>query len=282
MGVTGTDVAKEAADVILTNDNFATITSAIEEGRAVFDNLRKFITYIFSSNVPEILPFMFAAMLNIPLALKVKQILAIDLGTDLLPALALGIEQPEPDVMQHPPRKRSQRLVNQGLLVRSFLWLGMIEAALCYLGFYFVMQWADYPFWDSIPVISNLINLWNVHPEQQVAMARTVFYAGVVMAQVGNIFACRTERNRGRRLGWLSNRLLLMGVGVEIAILLALIYFPPVDHLFELLPLPIVTWVGLGFYPLVLYSLDWIRKGIVRWREPSLSPNHAISEKEVI
>ena len=109
MGLVGTDVAKEAADVILTNDNFSTIARAIEEGRTVYDNLRKFTTYIFSSNVPEILPFILTALLTptvMPLALGVKQILAIDLGTDLFPALALGSENPEPDVMQRPPRRK--------------------------------------------------------------------------------------------------------------------------------------------------------------------------------
>jgi magnesium-transporting ATPase (P-type) len=112
MGLVGTDVAKEAADVILTNDNFSTIARAIEEGRTVFDNLRKFTTYIFSSNVPEIMPFIMTALLTpqvMPLALGVKQILAIDLGTDLFPALALGSENPEPDVMMRPPGARPSR-----------------------------------------------------------------------------------------------------------------------------------------------------------------------------
>ena len=106
--------------MIMTNDNFASIIAAIEEGRAVYDNLRKFITYIFSSNVPEILPFFLTALFQIPLALTVLQILAIDLGTDLFPALALGTEKPEPDVMKHPPRRRDQPLIDGGLLCASF------------------------------------------------------------------------------------------------------------------------------------------------------------------
>ena len=99
MGIVGTDVAKEAADVILTNDNFDAIVSAIEEGRAIYDNIRKFITYIFSSNVAEVVPFLATAAFGIPLALNVRQILAIDMGTDILPALALGIEKPEAGIM---------------------------------------------------------------------------------------------------------------------------------------------------------------------------------------
>src|SRR5262249_43077205 len=119
-----------------TNDNFAAIVSAIREGRAVYDNLRKFITYIFASNIPEIIPFILAALFNIPLALTVAQILAIDLGTDLLPALALGAEPPEPRVMQQAPPRRGQPLLDGKLFTRAFLWLGLLETALCYAGFF--------------------------------------------------------------------------------------------------------------------------------------------------
>ena len=124
MGIVGTDVSKEAADIILTDDHFASITKAIEEGRAVYDNIRKFMTYIFSSNVPEILPFILTAMFRIPLALTVMQILAIDLGTDLFPALALGTEKPEPDIMKRPPRRRNQPLVRPGAAAARLLVAG--------------------------------------------------------------------------------------------------------------------------------------------------------------
>src|SRR6185436_16724661 len=134
MGKTGTDVAREAADVILTNDNFGAIVDAVKEGRAIFRNIRKFITYILASNVPEIMPFVLTALFNQPLALTVAQILAIDLGTDLLPSLALGAEKPEPDVMKSPPRRRDQELVN-GRLVARAVWLGLVETVLCYAGF---------------------------------------------------------------------------------------------------------------------------------------------------
>ncbi len=127
MGIIGTDVAKEAADIILTNDNFGSIAAAIEEGRAIYDNIRKFITYIFSSNVSEVLPFLLTSAFGIPPALTIRQILAIDMGTDILPALALGSEKPEPDIMKYPPR-RSQPLLDKGLLTRSFLWLGLARS----------------------------------------------------------------------------------------------------------------------------------------------------------
>lgn len=285
MGVIGTDVAKEAADIILTNDNFAAIVRAVEEGRAVFDNLRKFITYIFSSNVPEVLPFILTDLftpLRLPLALQVKQILAIDLGTDLLPALALGTEQPEPDVMKRPPRRRTQPLVDRSLLGRAFLWLGLIETVLCYLGFLFVYKWVDLAPW--LPYHDALFaGLRHLPYETRYHLAVTVFYTGVVMAQVGNAFACRTERNRGRSLGWLGNRSLLLGIGAEMVILLGLIYFPPLARLFEHRPLPPILWLGLCLYPLVIYSLDWIRKWVLRWRENTLKSSNTDShQKEVV
>lgn len=265
MGMVGTDVAKEAADVILTDDNFSDFVSAIEEGRAIYDNLRKFITYIFSSNVPEVLPFILTALFDIPLALLVIQILAIDLGTDLLPALALGTEKPEPDVMRRPPRRRNQPLLDRHLIMRSFLWLGMIEALLCYTGFFlvYVMAGAITPGFLP-PSLLELLPDLSVDPASLYLLAVTTFHAGVVMSQVGNAFACRTEKARGRHLGWLSNRFLLVGVFVEILIILILIYFPPLAEIFNHVPMPSYFWIGLALYPFVLYSLDWIRKGIVR------------------
>ncbi len=281
MGLVGTDVAKEAADVILTNDNFSTIARGIEEGRTVYDNLRKFTTYIFSSNVPEILPFILTALLTpqvMPLALGVKQILAIDLGTDLFPALALGSEKPEPDVMQRPPRRKSQPLVDGPLLRRAFLWLGMIEAGLCFLAFYFIHTWVDLPIFQNIHTL-----IFSVVPHSgQHDLAITVYYAGVVLAQVGNAFACRTERNRGRSLGWLSNPALLRGIGIDIIILMGLIYFPPLARIFGHQPLPPVLWLGLVTFPVILYSLDWVRKMVLRWRERWVQSviNSSVSKEE--
>jgi magnesium-transporting ATPase (P-type) len=266
MGITGTDVAKEAADVVLTDDNFAAIASAIEEGRAVYDNLRKFTTYIFASNVPEVLPFLLSALLNLPLALTVTQILAIDLGTDLLPALALGTEPPEKSVMQRPPRRRDAPWLDRGLLARAFLWLGPIEAVLCFAGFFAVYVLAGYtdllhlPRVDWLPFAQRLA----MPAGRDYILATTVFHAGVVMAQVGNAFACRTEKARGRQLGWLRNRFLLAGVAAEIVLILLLIYVPPLAERFEHLPLPAAWWAVLAVYPFVPYSLDRLRKSVAR------------------
>ncbi len=264
MGVTGTDVAREAADIVLTDDNFAAIINAVEEGRGVYDNIRNFITYILASNIPEVLPFALASLLNIPLALTVAQILAIDLGTDLLPGLALGAEAPEPAIMERPPRARSQPLIDRRLIERS-LWLGGIEVLLCYAGFFAVYYTAGYtdlldlPRRDWIPFEARLAT-----PAGQVyALATTVFFAGVVAAQIGNVLTCRKETAGVHRLGWLSNRLLLGAIAVEVLLAVALIYLPPLARLFEHLPLPADYWIGLGAFGPILYVLDRIRKSLV-------------------
>ncbi|MCX6071533.1 MAG: HAD-IC family P-type ATPase [Chloroflexi bacterium] len=266
MGRIGTDVAKEAADLVLTNDDFSGISLAMEEGRAVYDNLRKSSTYVFASNVPEVIPFILTAQFGFPLALTVAQILAIDLGTDIFPALALGAEPPETDVMRRPPRRRNARLLDSRLYIRAFLWLGMIEAALCCAAFALVYTAFGYGNVLGLPSwawLERLNQLWL--PAGQVhLMASTVFFAGVVMAQLGNAFACRTERARGGRLAWLGNRSLVFGVAVEIVIALSLIYVPGLQSAFRLVPLPPAAWLGLILFAPAVYALDWIRKSVVR------------------
>jgi len=263
MGITGTDVAKEAADVILTNDNFAAIVTAIQEGRTVYANLRKFVTYIFASNIPEIAPFLLTALFNIPLALTVAPILAIDLGTDLLPALALGAEQPEPNSMRQAPRRRGQPLLDGKLFSRAFLWLGLIEAALCYAAYFSVYYLST--LLTLLPTDwQPLVQQWTASASTPAALATTVFFAGVILAQVGNAFACRTERDRGRSLGWFSNRFLLLSIAIEVLLALILIYYPPLAQIFGLAPLPLIYWLGLGLFAPALYGFDRVRKSITR------------------
>jgi len=268
MGIVGTDVAKEAADIILTQDDFGAITAAIEEGRGVYDNIRKFITYIFSSNIPELMPFIVKANLPlIPLALSVRQILAIDLGTDMFPALALGMEKPEPDVMKRPPRPRNQPLLDRGLLSRAF-WLGMIESILCFAGFLMIFILSGHT--DKIGLsflggLSESINFkLSLSFNEAMILAATVYHAGVVTSQVGNALACRSDRTRSSSLGWLSNRYLWIGILIELLGIVSIIYVPSLARIFNHTPLPAWMWIGLGLNALVLYSIEWIRKAIVR------------------
>ena len=269
MGIVGTDVAKEAADIILTQDDFGAITAAIEEGRGVYDNIRKFITYIFSSNIPEIMPFIVTASLPlIPLALSVRQILAIDLGTDMFPALALGMEKPEPDVMKLPPRPRSQPLLDRGLLTRSF-WLGAIESLLCFAGFFSIFIFSGHANEVGVGFLAPLANMvdfgFSLSLPQATIFAATVYHAGVVTAQVGNALACRSDRTRGSNLGWLSNKYLWFGILIELLGIVSIIYVPFFAGIFNHAPLPAWMWVGLGLNTLVIYSMEWIRKAIMRW-----------------
>jgi magnesium-transporting ATPase (P-type) len=265
MGIVGTDVAKEAADIILTQDDFGAITTAIEEGRAIYDNIRKFITYIFSSNVPELMPFIVKANFPlVPLALSVRQILAIDLGTDMFPALALGMEKPEPDVMKRPPRRRNQPLIDRGLLWRAFGWLGMIEAALCFAGFLSIFILSGHVDEIGLPFLAQLsvpIN-WRLSLSfgQAILVATTVYHAGVVMAQVGNALACRSARARSSSLGWLSNRYIWIGIMIELLAIFAMIYVPILARIFNHVSLPGWFWFGLALNAPVLYSIEWIRK----------------------
>lgn len=266
MGIIGTDVAKEAADVIITNDDFSAIADALEEGRALFDNLRKFARYIFASNVPEIAPFVLTALLNIPLALKVQHILAIDLGTDLLPALALGAEPPEPNVMHRPPRRRDDPLLKRQHLRQSLLWLGVIETALCYAGFllvYLAFDHAELVHLPRQPWLVEINPLVLPLPEVE-RLARTVFLAGVVTAQIGNAFACRTADDEGGAPPLISNPPLLYGLLVEAALILALVYLPPLRSTFDLYPLPPLLWGWLVLYAPLIYALDWLRRFVTR------------------
>jgi magnesium-transporting ATPase (P-type) len=268
MGVVGTDVAKEAADIILTQDDFGAIIAAIEEGRGVYDNIRKFITYIFSSNIPELMPFIVKANFPLmPLALSVRQILAIDLGTDMFPALALGMEKPEPDVMQRLPRPRNQPLLDRGLLWRA-LWLGMIEASLCFAGFLSIFIFSGFANKIGLAFLAPLADLvggrLDLTFEQAVALAATVYHAGVVTAQIGNALACRSDRTRNSAIGWLSNKYLWIGILVELLGIISIIYVPFLADIFKHVPLPAWMWCGLALNAIILYSIEWIRKTVVR------------------
>lgn len=284
MGIIGTDVAKEAADVIITNDNFAAIVRAISEGRAVYDNIRKFITYIFASNVPEFLPFMFTALARVPLALTVRQILAIDMGTDILPALALGMEKPEPAVMKRKPRRRDHPLIDTKLILRSFLWLGLIEAALCYSGFYFVYTFLGDGLILNVPWLKGVVDsgllppLWAMPKDYVHAVAITTFHAGVVTAQIGNAFASRSERELGHHLGWFSNPLLWLGVIFETFLIFLLIYARPLAEAFQHERLPYIFWVGLFLYAPVLYGLERMRKTLLRFLSRLTEPRRVDDE----
>ncbi len=246
-------MAKEAAAMILTDDNFASIVSAIEEGRAVYANIRKFVTYILASNIPEGVPFVAFILFKIPLPLTVMQILAVDLGTDLVPALGLGTEPPEPGIMDQPPRPRSKRLIDRPLLLRAYCFLGMIEAAASMAAFFFVYWQSG---WRPGMPMADSGTLY--------ITATTMTLAGIVASQVGNVFACRTERESVFRAGFFANRLVLWGVAAEFCIIMLLIHTPLLQTVFGLAPLNKGAWLFLCIFPPLMLLLEEVRKRFVR------------------
>ncbi|MGE3537514.1 MAG: cation-translocating P-type ATPase [Candidatus Tectimicrobiota bacterium] len=267
MGLGGTDVAKEAADMVLADDNFASIVNAVEEGRAVYANIKKFVLYILTSNTPEAVPFVLFALSGgrIPLALTVMQVLSIDLGTDIVPALALGVEPPEPGIMDHPPRRLSEHVITRALLLRAYAWLGLIQSVAAMAAFYglywtqgFWGQWLDLP--------AN-------GPVYRMATAMTL--AAVVATQIGNLFAQRTEYASVLSVNPWSNPWLWVGVATELGLLVLLLYTPWLQHLFDTAALPPVYWLALGALMPVLLLADEGRKALRRrrlWRRRQTSP----------
>ena len=249
MGIAGTDVAKEAADLILLDDNFASIVAAIEEGRAVFENIRKFLTYILSSNIPELVPYLAFMLFRIPLPLTIIQILAVDLGTDMLPALALGAEKPDPDVMSRPPRARSERLLSWGLIARAYLFLGVLEAAAAMAVFFFVLDAAGWHY-GELPGKTDPLYL----------QATSACLAAIVVAQVANVFLCRHPLESSLSFGLLSNPLILLGIAVELGLILLIVYTPAGNWLFGTAPLGAEVWVLAVVFAVAMWVLEEARK----------------------
>ena len=207
MGITGTDVAKEAASMILTDDNFASIVNAVEEGRAVYANIHKFCSYIFTSNTPEAIPFIFFVLSGglIPLALTVMHILAIDLGTDMVPALALGAEPPEPGIMKRPPRSLKSHVIDRSMLLRAYGYLGIPQGLIAMLAFFY-MYWTN-GFPGQIFGLPSSGSLY--------VAATSLTLASVVFTQIGNVFAQRTEKISTFKLNLFSNKLIWLGTSLR-------------------------------------------------------------------
>ncbi|MFP5403957.1 MAG: cation-translocating P-type ATPase [Gammaproteobacteria bacterium] len=255
MGVAGTDVAKEAADLILLDDNFASIVAAIEEGRAVFDNLRKFLTYILSSNIPELVPYLAFVLFRIPLPLTIIQILVVDLGTDMLPALALGAEKPDPAVMKRPPRAAKERLLSWSLLARAYLFLGVMEAAAALAVFFWVLDAAGWRYGETLARTAPLY-----------LEATTACLATIVVTQMVNLFLCRHPRKSSLAFGLLDNPLILFGIAAEIVLILFVVYTPAGHWLFGTAPLGIEVWLVALALAIAMGMTEEMRKAWLRHR----------------
>jgi magnesium-transporting ATPase (P-type) len=246
MGKSGTDVAREAATMVLTDDDFASIVSAVEAGRRVYDNVRKFIVYIFAHATPEVVPFLIYAISggNMPLPLTVMQILAIDLFTETLPALALGREAPEPGLMQRPPRARSENVISSLMLVRAWGVMGGVSALLVSVVFLATLLAGGWTFGADVGT-GHLHLVWQ--------QATTMTFLGIVACQVGTAMAARTQTVSLLTIGLTTNRLLLWGIAFELFFAAGVVIIEPLQVIFGtavpqawelllLLPFPFLVW----------------------------------------
>ncbi|MDQ2909614.1 MAG: HAD-IC family P-type ATPase, partial [Actinomycetota bacterium] len=273
MGESGTDVAREAATMILTDDNFASIVAAVEAGRRVYDNVRKFILYIFAHATPEVVPFLVFALSGgaVPLPLTVLQILAIDLGTETLPALALGREPGEPGLMERPPRGRGEGVISREMLLRAWGFMGGISAALVLGGFLLVLLRAGWTPGDSVAAGSPLHHTY--------LQATTMTFAGIVACQVGTAFAARTSSASLRSVGLWSNRLLLWGIVFELVFAGALLYLPPLQDVFGTTSLPPLDLLLLTVFPIVVWGADELRRLHLRRASASASQQGKLEKR---
>lgn len=254
MGEGGTDVARAAAVMVLLDDSFASIVAAVELGRAVYQNIRRFLVYLFSHNLAELAPILAATVIGFPLVpLSALQVLAIDLGSDVLPALALGAELPEADTMNRPPSPPSEHLFSWSV-VRRFLFLGSIQSAGVVFAFFWRIHTGHMPFasFDA------------ANPTYREALTMT--QAGIVVSQFFNSFAVRTERESILRAGIWSNPRLVVAGGIALGIMASISYVPLLQSVFHTAPLKVSDWLIIVGFGLLLLLAEEGRKAWNRRR----------------
>jgi P-type Ca2+ transporter type 2C len=256
MGRGGTDVARAASVMVLLDDSYASIAAAVELGRAVYENIRRFLVYLFSHNLAELTPILAATFVGFPLPpLTALQVLAIDLGSDVMPALALGAERPEPGTMDRPPRPPAEHLFSWPV-VRRFLFLGTIQSIGVVFAFFWRIHTAHLPFAAYTP--ANL-----PHNPTAVATYRealTMTQAGIVVSQFFNSFTVRTSRESVLRAGLLSNPPLIAAGFFGLGIMAAISYLPALQAVFHTAPLQLSDWLLLTFFGVLLLVADEARK----------------------
>jgi magnesium-transporting ATPase (P-type) len=258
MGRSGTDVAREASTMVLTDDDFATIVVAIEAGRQVYDNVRKFIQYIFAHATPEVAPFLVFALAGgaIPLPLTVLQLLAFDVGSETLPSLALGRDPIEPGIMGRPPRPRSEGVIQGPMLVRAWLFLGAMVAGLSLAGFFYVLAEAGWHSGDPTGAGHPLHHAY--------LQATTMTFLGMIFGQIGTAFAVRTRRASLFSIGVFSNRYLLGAIVAELLLAAVFVYAPPLQSLLGTAALPVHDLALLLPYPFIVWGADELRRWLLR------------------
>lgn len=252
MGVSGTDVAREAADIVLLDDSYASIIRSVKLGRGVYDNVRKFVVYVFTHNWAELIPYLLYGLLAIPLPLLAVQILAIDLIIDVPPSLALSREPPEEGVMDRPPRSKRQRLFDRDFLVRSVV-IGSIIAVVALAGCVLVWSEGGWEFGMQLPNDSM------VYRE-----GTTMAFAGIVVAQMANLLGSRTLDTSILRMNWTSNRWIWVGLAWMVVSLLLMVYYPPLQEVFGTAGLDLAQWAILGGGAVAVLAVDELMKYLLR------------------
>uniref|UniRef100_A0A8C2G806 Sodium/potassium-transporting ATPase subunit alpha n=1 Tax=Cyprinus carpio TaxID=7962 RepID=A0A8C2G806_CYPCA len=277
MGISGSDVSKQAADMILLDDNFASIVTGVEEGRLIFDNLKKSIAYTLTSNIPEITPFLLFIIGSVPLPLGTVTILCIDLGTDMVPAISLAYESAESDIMKRQPRNpKTDKLVNERLISMAYGQIGMIQALGGFFTYFVIM--AENGFlpqtllgirldWDdrSVNDVEDTYGQQWTYEQRKVIefTCHTSFFASIVVVQWADLIICKTRRNSVFQQG-MKNRILIFGLFTETALAAFLSYCPGMDIALRMYPLKIMWWFCALPYSLLIFVYDEIRKLILR------------------
>lgn len=252
MGITGTDVAKNSADMILTDDNFATIVHAIEEGRIIYSNIRKFVGFLLSCNVGEILVIFIISLIpsslipNIAVPLTAIQLLWLNLVTDSFPALALGKEKGEPDIMKQPPRKKSESIINAQMKTSIAVQSIAIFTAV-FVSFVLGLEVFFAGAGSHEAILSG---------------ARTMAFATLILAELLRAYSARSERVSVFKLGLFTNKSMNLAVGFSTVLLLAVIYIPGVNVIFDNIALPAVTWIPILLLALLPFAATEIYKAI--------------------
>uniref|UniRef100_A0A4W4G2Y1 Sodium/potassium-transporting ATPase subunit alpha n=1 Tax=Electrophorus electricus TaxID=8005 RepID=A0A4W4G2Y1_ELEEL len=277
MGIAGSDVSKQAADMILLDDNFASIVTGVEEGRLIFDNLKKSIAYTLTSNIPEISPFLFFIIASVPLPLGTVTILCIDLGTDMVPAISLAYESAESDIMKRQPRNpKTDKLVNERLISIAYGQIGMIQALAGFFTYFVVL--AENGFlprgllglrvdWDSRDVNDiedSYGQQWTYEQRKIVEFTcHTSFFVSIVVVQWADLIICKTRRNSVFQQG-MRNKILIFGLFAETALAAFLSYCPGMDVALRMYPLKLFWWFCALPYSLLIFVYDEVRKLILR------------------
>jgi len=277
MGIAGSDVSKQAADMILLDDNFASIVTGVEEGRLIFDNLKKSIAYTLTSNIPEITPFLVFMCFSIPLPLGTVTILCIDLGTDLLPAISLAYEQAENDIMKRNPRNKfTDKLVNERLISMAYGQIGMIQALAGFVSYFVIMmqngflpgfllgQRVDWDDKNNQNLVDSYGQEWSYSQRKIVEFTcHTMFFTAIVIVQWADVLICKTRRLSIFQQG-MKNKILIAGLFEETLLAAFLAYCPGTDAMLRMYPLEWTWWFVPMPFSLIIFCYDETRKYLLR------------------